>query len=153
MIRSPNSKEKIPRVSIPPSILTHHRNVTLHVDFFFVNKLPFLHTKSDDINFLTIQSGTTRSKSAILEGISKVITTYQVRGFKVVMVHGDGEFDMDSLRDTIKPAQLEIAGRDEHDGPIERSVRTIKERSRCMCHSLPYQYYTRLMTNSYRNHT
>ena len=29
MIRSPNPKERIPRVSIPPSILIHHRDVIL----------------------------------------------------------------------------------------------------------------------------
>ena len=148
MTRSPNSRERIPRVSIPPSILTYHRKVKLHVDFFFVNKLPFLHTKSEDLNFLTVQSGQTRSKAAILEGISKVIEIYHSRGFKVVAVHGDGEFDMDSLRAKIMPADLEINGRDEHDGVIERSVRTVKDRSRCICHSLPYQYYPKLLTNS-----
>ena len=41
MTRSPNARERVPRVSIPPSILTHHRDVILHVDYFFVNKLPF----------------------------------------------------------------------------------------------------------------
>ena len=34
MTRRPNPKERIPRISIPPAILTHHRNVILHVDFF-----------------------------------------------------------------------------------------------------------------------
>ena len=57
MIRSPNARERIPKVSIPPSILTHHWNVILHVDYFFVNKLPYLHTKSEGLNFLTVQSG------------------------------------------------------------------------------------------------
>ena len=35
MTRSPNPKERIPRVAIPPSILIHHRDVILHIDFFF----------------------------------------------------------------------------------------------------------------------
>ena len=69
MTRRPNPKERIPRISIPPAILTHHRNVILHVDFFFVNKLPFLHTKSEGINFLTVQTGQTRSKEAIINGL------------------------------------------------------------------------------------
>ena len=28
---------------------------------------------------------------------------------------------------------------------IERSLRTLKERTRCMCHRLPYKMYTKLM--------
>ena len=136
MTRSPNARDRIPRVSIPPSILTHHRNVILYVDYFFVNKLPFLHTKSEGLNHLTVQSGQTRSKATIIEGILKVMRIYHTRGFKVIAVHGDGEFDMDSLRGSIRPAHLEIQNRDEHDGVIERSVRTVKERSRCTCHAL-----------------
>ena len=148
MTRSPNPKERVPRVSIPPAILTHHRNVILHVDFFFVNKLPFLHTKSEGLNFLTVQTGHTRTKEAIAGGLEKVINTYHMRGFKVKTIHGDGEFDLDYLWARIMPINLEITGRDEHDGVVERSVRVIKERARCICHSLPYKFYTRLMTNS-----
>ena len=54
----------------------------------------------------------------------------------------------DDLRASISPINLEITGRDEHDGPIERSVRTVKERSRCVCHSVPYRWYTKLMISS-----
>ena len=148
MIRSPNAKERVPRVSIPPAILTYHRNVILHVDFFFVNKLPFLHTKSEGINFLTVQTGNSRSKKAIVGGLTEVIKIYHTRGFKVRTIHGDGEFDLDYLRAKIMPINLEITGRDEHDGVIERSVRVVKERSRCTCNSLPYRYYPKIMTNS-----
>ena len=96
MTRRPNPRERIPRISIPPAILTHHdRNVILHVDFFFVNKLPFLHTKSDGLNFLTVQAGQTRTKDAIASGLLKAINTYHTRGFKVETIHGDGEFDLD----------------------------------------------------------
>ena len=148
MVRSPNPKERVPRVSIPPAILTYHRNVKLHVDFFFVNKLPFLHTKSEGINFLTVQTGRSRSKESIVSGIMETVRIYHTRGFKVVTICGDGEFDLDLLRNKIMPISLEITGRDEHDGFVERSVRVIKERSRCTCHSIPYRAYPKLMTNS-----
>ena len=36
----------------------------------------------------------------------------------------------------------------EHDGFIERSVQTIKEHVRSMCHSVPYKRFTKLMVNS-----
>ena len=34
MVRSPNPKQRVLRVLIPPSLLTQNRDVTLHVDFF-----------------------------------------------------------------------------------------------------------------------
>ena len=95
-----------------------------------------------------MESGESRSKASIIEGILKVMRIYYVRGFKVVAVHADGEFDLDALRSKIRPVHLEIKDREEHDGVIERSVRTVKERSRCTCHSLPYEYYPKLMTRS-----
>ena len=146
-IRSPNPKERIPRVSIPPSILIHRRDMTLHIDIFFVNKIPFLHTKSEGINLLKVQGGASRSKGVIIDGIKTVIDTYHNRGFRVRTIHGDEEFDMDDLRASISLINLEITGRDKHDGPIERSFRTIKERSRSVCHSVPYRWYTKLMIN------
>ena len=93
MTRRPNSRDRTPRVSVPPAILTHHRNVIL----FFVNKLPFLHTKSEGLNFLTVQTGQPRTKEAIASGLLNVINTYHTRGFKVKVIHGDGEFDLDFL--------------------------------------------------------
>ena len=54
------------------------------------------------------------------------------------VIYGDGEFDLDFLRAKIMPINLEITGRDEHDGVAERSVRVVKDRSRCTCHGLPY---------------
>ena len=44
---------------LPSQILHQHPTLQLYIDFFFVNKLPFLHTKSGAINFVTAQSGHT----------------------------------------------------------------------------------------------
>ncbi len=41
-----------------------------------------------------------------------------------------------------------IYGKDEHVGVIERAIRVIKERCRCVCHAIPYKYYTKLMLRS-----
>ena len=115
---------------------------------FLVNKIPFLHTKSEGINLLIVQTGAPRTKGEIIDGIRTEVDTYHNRGFRVRAIHGDGEFDMDDLRASIRPISLEITGRNEHDGPNERSVRTIKERSRCICHLVSYRLYTKLMINS-----
>jgi hypothetical protein len=113
-----------------------------------VNKLPYLHTKSEKINFLTVQSGKNRTKRSIIDGLNVVLDTYHARGFMVTDIHGDNEFDINDLRHALSPTTIHIHGVEEHSGIVERSIRTIKERCRSMCHAVPYERYTKLMTNS-----
>ena len=113
--------------------------VKLHIDFFYVNKLPFLHTKSEDLNFLTVQSGRTRNTTSILQGLQTVINIYHKRGSKVVGIYGDNEFDISSLIDDLRPIILHIFAANEHCAIAERSIRTIKETCRSICHSTPFR--------------
>ena len=53
------------------------------------------------------------------------------RCFSINMYNGDNAFRM--LTDDIGEGYLNIVGRKKHVGPIERSIRTIKEKARCMC--------------------
>ena len=43
---------------------------------------------------------------------------------------------------------MHICEKGAHIGGIERSIRVIKERALCMCHSVPYKKYPKLMTIS-----
>ena len=54
---------------VSPLILQHHQNIDLYCDFLFVNKLLFLHTKSKNINFLSIQSCKNRTSNTIINGL------------------------------------------------------------------------------------
>ena len=59
------------------------------------------------------------------------------------MYNRDNTFNM--LTDHIGRRNLNIVGREDHMGAIERSIRTLKERTRCMCHQPPYKGHTKLM--------
>ena len=139
---------KTAQIPTPQHILNNYPYLDIFCDFFFVNSHPFLLTTSSKINFLTTQTGENRTKSSIIKGLQNVYNTYSQRGFNISSFHADNEFDMNDLRDALKPATLEIYGAEEHVGSIEREVRTVKERTRAMCHSLPYQSYPKLMTTS-----
>ena len=52
------------------------------------------------------------------------------------------------MRAVIAPRVLDVAGREEHVRSVERSIRMIKERVRCICHSLPYKRNTKIMVRS-----
>ena len=95
-----------------------------------MNQIPFLLTVSSKINFLTVQTGENRSKKSIIKGLTSVKNTYTSRGFCITDIHADNEFDMDDLRDALRPSSLHIYGAEEHVGKIERAVRTVKERCR-----------------------
>jgi hypothetical protein len=146
MTRAKPGQQNLKRIPLPPPILANHRDLHLYMDFFYVNKIPFLHTKTSKVNFLTVQSGPNRSKGSIKAGIATVLDIYHVRGFQITNFHGDNEFDLQLLRDFIRPASLHIYGRNEHVGVVEWSIRTIKECCRCMCNAVPFKRYTKLMT-------
>ena len=45
---------QVENLPLPLQIEERYKNVDLHIDFFYVNGLPFLHTKADKIHFLTV---------------------------------------------------------------------------------------------------
>ena len=150
ILKGKSTRSKPPKVNIhhtplPLQIKERHVDVKLHVDFFYINGLPILHTKSENINFLTVQTGKTRTTSSIVYGLKKVINLYQKRGFHVKSIFADNEFDIESMRNELLPIVMHIFAADEHCPIAERSIRTVKDRTRSVCHSLPYKRYTRLM--------
>ena len=56
MVRhKPLMHDKIEKIPLPPIILEHHPKLALGIDFFFINGIAFLHSKSQKVNFLTAQ--------------------------------------------------------------------------------------------------
>ena len=77
-----------------------------------------------------------------------VLDKYDARGFNVTIVHGDNEFKMSQLKYYLLPILLYIYGKYKHVDIIERFIRVMKERCRCITHSIPYKYYTKFMVQS-----
>eukprot|EP00957_Ditylum_brightwellii_P089802 6839380-Ditylum_brightwellii.AAC.1 len=63
----------------------------------------------------------------------------------IAHVHGDGDFDRESLRLAVKPAILHIHAPNEHVGVAKNSIKTVKEHVQAQVHSLPYRPYPRVM--------
>ena len=143
-----SARFRAPPAVLPSPILDFHKVTELFIDFLYVNKMPFIHTKSKDINFLTIQHHGSRKITGVIKGLQQIIQMYTRRGFEVTTIHGDNEFNVRALIEAIRPALMQIYARNEHVGVIERSIRTLKERCRCICHSLPYKKFTKIMTTA-----
>jgi hypothetical protein len=79
----------------------------------------------------------------MIQETKKIIQLYERRGFKIMDIHADNEFER--IWDEMRPIEMEAVPADEHIGEAERSIRTTKERTRCTIHGLPYKQYTKLM--------
>ena len=49
------------------------------------------------------------------------------------------------ISNEVLPVKMNIVAADEHVGEVERSIRTIKDGTRCHVHRLPYKKYPRQM--------
>jgi hypothetical protein len=126
-------------VPVPPSILTHYRKITLCIDLFFIDKIPFFTTISRKILFMTVEPLSNRKLSTIFKAVAKVVHIYRARNFQVQFIFADNEFK--GLRAKILELKiyLNCAAANEHVPEIERAIRVIKERVRATISSLPFR--------------
>ena len=71
---------------------------------------------------------------------------YSSRGFRIDHIHADNEFNTEKIKNSQRPSLFHIYGKDEHVGLIERSNRTIKNKTRTMTHAAPYKKIPKIMT-------
>jgi hypothetical protein len=64
-----------------------------------------------------------------------VIRLYEARGLTVSRVEGDREFTC--IENELLPTSLNVTDADDHVAQVERSIRTIKERVRCLLVQFP----------------
>jgi len=144
--KNPSPVQDANLIPLPESVLAWHSNVTIFIDIFFVQGLPFFHSISKSLNFRTVESMVSTASPKLLECLQNIINIYNARGFDVTHVHGDREFA--SLGPSILPTILYMCGSGDHIPTVERSIRTVKERCRCVIHGLPYTHYTTIMIRS-----
>ncbi len=80
-------------IQVPQFVLDHHKNITIFQDFFFVQGIPFLHTILRKLQFRTVTQVTSRKKEIMLKETKKIIQLYEQRGFQVMDIHADNEFE------------------------------------------------------------
>jgi hypothetical protein len=122
---------------IPATIMDHHRKITLCVDAMKVNKMPFLASISRAINLGTVAWLKNAKADAMLSHIKDVRNICVKRGFLLEIVEVDGQFE--PLRGELAAmgVTLNKCSREEHVPVAERRIRTLKERCRSICCSLP----------------
>lgn len=126
-------------VTIPASLMSQYRNVLIGGDIMFVNGLPFFVTISRNIKFCTAQLLPDQKEKTLVGAVRGVRATYMKRGFHVEAMFMDGQFE--PIRGALSEMQITLntVARGEHVPEIERQIRTIKERARCVFNTLPFK--------------
>jgi hypothetical protein len=135
-------------LKVPKEFMNFHKEVFLTVDLFYVNKIIFFLTLSRKIDFTAVNHLKTRTARDMFAAFKEVYKFYLQRGFRITEVHADNEFG--PLRALItgmpRGPTLNVASADEHVPEIERRIRVVKERTRALRHSLPFNRIPRMMT-------
>ena len=149
---------------LPSFIEKHHRELTICVDFFYVQRNIFLHFISRKVGYRTSVAVGNRSKSTIMKAVKQEIARYTNRGFTVVNIFADQEFEcirsdlaslhqQDNMRHIGGPIGLETCTTNEHVKEVERSIRTMKDTVRATVHGLPYKRLPRQIIQGLIEHT
>ncbi|MGL5934310.1 MAG: hypothetical protein ACRCZI_01655, partial [Cetobacterium sp.] len=136
-------------IEIPIELKTKQYKVTLAIDTFYVNSMPFFHTISENIVYRTTQWVPSRKIESYQECLHTVFKIYRKAGFKIVMICADMEFEqllanMHEEYDFLP----NIASAQEHVPIVERSIRTVKERCRATLHGNPFHLIPRVLIKS-----
>jgi len=128
-------------IPIPKEMIAMHKNVTLAIDIFFVNKIPFFGTLSRNICFTTVTHLANRTLRTIFNAFRGIYNYYYTRGFRITTVMADGEFAalQTLFTDIYGAPNINLTAANEHEPFIERRIRVIKERVRALRHTLPFK--------------
>ena len=97
------------------------------MNIFYVNRILFLITKLNKVNYIIFSHFKNRRKKIIIKAINMIKRTYLTKRFKIVDYHSDNKFDDDDIRLILIPGQLQVCAKGEHVPRIERSIRIVKE--------------------------
>jgi hypothetical protein len=116
-------------VSILKEIRELHNEVTLTIDIFFVNKIPFFVTLSRVLYFTMVRHLPDRSLGQFFKALKGIFYFYLQQGFRVTFITGDGEFaSLEQFTNLLMGAPcLNLTSANKHEPFIERCIRVVKE--------------------------
>ena len=131
---------------VPTAMLQACNNLALFADYFFVNGSSFLLTSTETLGFLSVTYCERTGGAEAVNILKNVQQIHERRGFHATTVHGDNDFKTKKLTEGLPSLIFHSCAADQHVGEAERPIRSIKERSRCITHDVPFNIFTKLMT-------
>ncbi len=130
-------------VAVPCMVVERNKVVMMVADIFFVNGTPFLVTLSRNIKFVMVEHLPVRMAKALVKHIEQELHDYGRSGFKVRTILMDGEFE--KIKGLLRNVECNTTAAKEHVSKAEQLIRTIKERTRGLLATLPFEHILRRM--------
>lgn len=145
-VRTHVKRVKTPDVTpLPVEIKDTIGDLTLCVDYFFVDKIPFLLSYTRKLHFLLVEHTVNKKRTTMVEHFTTVLAIYCTRGYQIGFVLGDAAFACLNdffLRHNV---HLSTTVADEHVAEIERQIRLVKEQIRAHISVSPFRYIPKLL--------
>ncbi len=141
MVHKKPEPVKTETVHIPKEICKLHKEVTLTIDIFFVNSIPFFVTLSQVLYFTMVTHLHDRSLGQIFKVLKGIFYYYLQQGFRVTFITGDGEFaSLKQFTNLLMGAPcLNLTSANKHKPFTKHCICVVKERMQSIQHSLPFQ--------------
>ena len=112
----------------------------MYIDIYFACTLPYLITKVQPLDHIMTSLLPERSATAIRKTFIKHIRFYGRRGIRISALLSDNVQVITSLGLQFEGAKIVLtqSGPGMHIPQVERSIRAVKERTRGILHTLPY---------------
>ena len=111
-------------IEVLTEIRNLHRFVTLSIDVFFVNKVPFFITLSRKICFSTVTHLANRKIPTIFAALKSIFMYYLQKGFQIMTITADNEFAplAELLYELPGAPALNLTSANEHEPYVERRI-------------------------------
>ena len=130
-------------VAVPRNLVDANKAITLAADVFFVDGTAFLLTVARRIKFVTAEHVPVRTGLCLSKHMKRVLDVYGRAGFRVRTILMDGEFK--KLKPLLPSVECNPTAAKEHVSEAERTIRTLKERTRGLLATLPFENMPRRM--------
>ena len=151
-IKGKATSRKAPEVR--PDEKIHKYNIQVeeqvcHTDIMFVRSKPFLITVFTTTDYVMVTRIKSRGAKDILNALKKHVSEMEKQGFKVRLINTDGESGLVTDADNVFELNrlgynVDVVGAGEPVPVVERKIRTIKERARCLASTLPFELSSKL---------
>ena len=146
--KKPFIVNKHSEIRIDKNATTFDINVTITADIMYAFKFPYLVTVSEKLGLIMVVPLSNRQKNTIKNAVYAVINKYIEANFKIDMIKLDSEGGLQSIQNDIKNDYdiiVNVASKSQHVPLVERKIRQIKERMRCILSEIPYQLNKKLL--------
>ena len=130
-------------VAVPRLLVDANKVLTLAADVFFIDGTAFLMTVSRRLKFIMVEHVPVWTGTQLSKHIKRVLEVYGRAGFRIRTILMDGKCE--KVKPFLPTLECNTTAAKEHVSEAERTIRTMKERTRGLIALLPFSHIPQRM--------